>query len=110
MGQVHWSWEAEVKPGALENFKSALVRPWNVAAEEDEHTLENRWVVSESGESVKVYQKFSSAEAALAQFRTNDGWAKLDDYLNPTAIFVSGDYGDTLDFLRAHGAIFMLDL
>ena len=110
MGHVHWSWEAEVKAGALENFKSALVRPWNVAADKDEHTLENRWVVSESGESVKVYQKFSSAEAALAQFRTNDGWAKLDDYLNPTAMFVSGDYGNALDFLRAHGAIFMLDL
>ena len=58
--------------------------------------------------AVKVYQRFTSS--GLIKFTTNDGWAKLDDYLEPTGMFVSGDYGNDLDFLRAHGAIFMLNL
>ena len=110
MGQVYWSWEAEVKTGELENFKAQVVKAWNAVAEADAQTLENQWVVNESGDAVKVYQRFTSASAAFAQFAVNDGWGKLDDYLNATGMFVCGDYGTELDFLREHGAVFMLDL
>jgi hypothetical protein len=40
----------------------------------------------------------------------NNGWEKLDDYLLPSGMYVSGDYGKTLDFLREHGAVFMRNL
>ena len=110
MTEVSWSWEADLKEGMLEGFQAKVVAPWNAVAESDEDTLLNYWVVDEAKICVKVYQRFTSAAAALAQFTTNDGWAKLDDYLEPTAMYVSGDYGKDLDFLREHGAIFMLDL
>jgi hypothetical protein len=110
MSDVSWSWEADLKDGVLEAFVANVVAPWNATAEADEETLLNYWVVDEAKTCVKVYQRFISSAAALAQFTTNDGWAKLDDYLEPTGMFVSGDYGKDLDFLRAHGAIFMLDL
>ena len=110
MGKVCWSWEADVKEGKLESFKSDVVLAWNIAAEADENTLCNRWVVDEAMSAVKVYQQFTSAQAAFAQFAVNEGWEKLDDYLEPTAMYVRGDYGNDLDFLREHGAIFMLDL
>ena len=110
MSDVSWSWEADLKDGVLEAFMANVVAPWNATAEADEDTLLNYWVVDEAKTCVKVYQRFTSSAAALAQFTTNDGWAKLDDYLEPTGMFVSGDYGNDLDFLRAHGAIFMLNL
>ena len=110
MGKVSWSWEADVKEGKLESFKGDVVLAWNIAAEADENTLCNRWVVDEAMSAVKVYQQFTSAQAAFAQFAVNEGWEKLDDYLEPTAMHVRGDYGNHLDFLREHGAIFMLDL
>ena len=110
MGQVYWSWEAEVKPGELENFKGNVVRGWNETAAKDSNTLINQWVIDEGGCSVKVYQRFTSAKHALAQFADNPGWEKLDDYLEPSAMFVCGDYGNELDFLREHGAVFMQDL
>lgn len=110
MSDVSWSWEADLKEGMLEDFKANVVAPWNAVAESDEDTLLNYWVVDEAKTCVKVYQRFRSSAAALAQFTTNNGWAKLDDYLEPTGMFVSGDYGSELDFLRAHGAIFMLNL
>lgn len=110
VGRVSWSWEADLKEGKLDRFRAHVVAPWNAVAAADENTLMNQWVVDEALSSVKVYQQFTSAKAALAQFVDNDGWGKLDDYLEPTAMYVSGDYGKDLDFLREHGAIFMLDL
>ena len=110
MSDVSWSWEADLKDGMLERFTANVVVPWNAAAKSDEDTLLNYWVVDEAKTCVKVYQRFRSSAAALAQFTTNNGWAKLDDYLEPTGMFISGDYGSELDFLRAHGAIFMLNL
>jgi hypothetical protein len=110
VGQVSWSWEADVKEGKLASFKNDVVVPWNIVAAADVDTLINRWVVDESLSAVKVYQQFTSAQAAFAQFAVNEGWGKLDNYLEPTAMYVCGDYGKDLDFLREHGAIFMLDL
>ena len=110
MTEVSWSCEAAPKDRTMEGFRANVVAPWNAVAESDNDTLLNYWVVDEAKICVKVYQRFTSAAAALAQFTTNDGWAKLDDYLEPTAMYVSGDYGKDLDFLREHGAIFMLDL
>lgn len=110
VGQVSWSWEADVKEGKLASFKNDVVVPWNIVAAADADTLINRWVVDESLSAVKVYQQFTSAQAAFAQFAVNEGWGKLDNYLEPTAMYVCGDYGKDLDFLREHGAIFMLDL
>lgn len=109
MGQVYWSWQADVKAGELENFKTLVAR-WNVIATQDSQTLFNEWVVSETGDSVHVNQRFTDAEAALAQFESNVCWEELDDYLEPTAMYVCGDYGSTLDFLREHGATFMARL
>ena len=109
MGQVHWFWQGSVKSGELENFK-ALVAQWNAIAAEDSNTLFNEWVVSDDGNTVRVDQRFTDAESALAQFETNDCWGQLDDYLIPQAMHVSGDYGTTLDFLREHGATFMKPL
>ena len=106
MGQVYWSWQADVKEGELTNFK-ALVERWNAIAAEDPDTLFNAWVVSEDGRSVRVDQRFTDAETALAQFAVNECWEKLDDHLVPAAMYVCGDYGTTLDYLREHGAIFM---
>lgn len=110
MGTVSWSWEANVKPGKLEDFINQVVGPWNIVAEADKDTLLNQWVVDEIGVSVKVYQRFASAHSALSQFESNDYWKKLDDYLEPTGMYVSGDYGAELDFLREHGATFMLEV
>lgn len=110
MGEVYWSWEADVKDGHLESFKQNVVAQWNEVAAQDEHTLSNQWVIDEAGSAVKVYQRFTSAEHAFAQFAVNTGWKKLDDYLLPSGMYVSGDYGKTLDFLREHGAVFMRNL
>ena len=110
MGQVSWSWEANVKEGKLARFKKDVVVPWNIFAAADPDTLINRWAVDESLVSVKIYQLFTSAKAAFDQFAVNECWGRLDEYLEPTAMYVFGDYGKDLDFLREHGAIFMLDL
>ena len=109
MGQVYWSWRAEVKDGELSSFK-ALVQHWNAIAAEDPDTLFNAWTVSEDGRIVRVDQRFTNAKTALAQFEVNDCWGKLDDHLNPASMYVCGDYGTTLDFLREHGATFMESL
>jgi len=109
MGQVYWSWQADVKKGELNNFR-ALVERWNAIADEDPDTLFNAWVLSEDGRSVRIDQRFTDAESALAQFEVNDCWEKLDDHLDPTAMYVCGNYGTTLDYLREHGAIFMESL
>lgn len=109
MGQVYWSWQAEVKSGKLENFR-ALVARWNAIAAEDPDTLFNEWMVSEDGRTVRIDQRFTDAASALAQFETNYCWGKLDDHLSPEAMHVCGDYGTTLDFLREHGATFMKSL
>lgn len=109
MAQVYWSWQATVKTGELANFK-ALVERWNSIAAKDPDTLFNAWVVSEDGGSVRVDQRFTNADTALAQFDVNDCWGRLDDHLEPTAMYVCGDYKMTLDFLREHGAIFMNSL
>ncbi len=92
MGQVSWSWEADVKEGKLARFKKDVVVPWNIFAAADPDTLISRWAVDDE------------------QFAVNECWGKLDEYLEPTAMYVFGDYGKDLDFLREHGAIFMLDL
>ena len=109
MGQVYWFWQAEVKPGALAGFRELVLR-WNEIADKDNDTLFNQWVVSEDSATVQVDQRFTNADAALAQFAVNDCWGKLDDYLNPIAMHVCGDFGTTLDFLREHGAVFMKSL
>lgn len=109
MGQVYWSWQANVKDGELTSFK-ALVSRWNSIAAEDPDTLFNEWVVSEDGRAVHVNQRFTNAETAFAQFAVNDCWGRLDDHLEPTSMYVCGDYGETLDFLREHGATFMKSL
>ena len=109
MGQVYWSWQADVKPGQLAEFR-ALVERWNAIADDDPNTLFNAWEISEDRCSVQVNQRFVSAEAALAQFESNGCWVELDNFLNPTAMYVCGDYGSTLDFLREHGATFMKSL
>ena len=84
MGQVSWSWEADVKAGKLARFKKDVVVPWNIFAAADPDTLISRWAVDESLASVKVYQLFTSAKAAFGQFAVNDCWGKLDEYLEPT--------------------------
>ncbi|MGI9234714.1 MAG: hypothetical protein ACR2RD_13860 [Woeseiaceae bacterium] len=109
MTQVYWSWQAEVKDDELSNFKE-LVKRWNAIAAEDPNTLFNAWTVSEDGRTVRVDQRFTDADTALAQFELNDCWGELDDYLVPAAMYVCGDYGKTLDFLREHGATFMESL
>lgn len=106
MAEVYWSWSAEIKPGELANFK-ALAKHWNKIAATDPGTLFNAWVISEDGQSVQVNQRFTNAATAFAQFDVNECWHKLDDHVNPTSMFVCGDYGKTLDFLREHGAVFM---
>lgn len=106
MGQVYWSWQAELKDGELSNFK-ALVTRWNSIAAEDPDTLFNAWTISEDGKTVRVDQRFTTAETAFAQFAVNDCWGDLDDHLVPASMHVCGDYGKTLDFLREHGATFM---
>ena len=108
MGQVHWSWEAELKEGELENFKS-LIKQWNIIASEDSATLSNEWFISDDGRLVRVLQTFSDANSALNQFGVNL-WSALDNHVTPKEMYVSGDYGDTLDFLREHGATFMVQL
>ena len=67
------------------SFHVNVVAPWNATAA-DEDTLLNYWVVDEAKTCVKVYQRFTSSAAALAQFTTNDGWAKLDNYLEPADV------------------------
>ena len=109
MGQVYWTWEADVQPGELENFM-ALVQRWNDIARADEHTLYNNWVVNEDKTSVRVDQRFTNAAAAMAQFRVNTCWGELDNYLQPTGMTVCGDFTTELDFLREHGARFMAPL
>lgn len=109
MGQVHWTWRGEVKPGEFENFKRLVAR-WNSFASKDPNTIFNAWVASEDRGTVRVEQRFTDADAALAQFGVNDCWKKLDDYLTPSSMYVCGDYGVTLDYLREHGAIFMESL
>jgi hypothetical protein len=109
MGQVYWSWQADLQPGELENFKG-LVRRWNAIAEADEDTLHNDWVISEEETSVRVDQRFTNASAAMAQFQVNRCWGELDNHLIPTAMHVCGDYGTGVDFLREHGATFMQPL
>ena len=70
MSDVSWSWEADLKDGLLEAFMANVVAPWNATAEADEDTLLNYWVVDEAKTCVKVYQRFTSSAAALAQFTT----------------------------------------
>lgn len=106
MAEVYWSWQANVKAGELENFGALVIR-WNAIAASDPDTLFNAWVVSEDGQTVRVDQRFTSAATALAQFDVNDCWGRLDDHVVPAAMYVCGDYGTTLDFLREHGATFM---
>ena len=68
-----------------------VVAPWNATAEADEDTLLNYWVVDEAKTCVKVYQRFTSSAAARCPSspQTTVG-QKLDDYLEPTGMFVSG--------------------
>ena len=109
MGQVYWTWRGEVKLGEFANFK-LLVARWNGFASKDPNTLFNVWTVSEDSSTVRVEQRFIDADAALAQFDVNDCWKQLDKHLTPSSMYVSGDYGVTLDYLREHGAIFMQSL
>ena len=82
MGQVSWSWEADVKEDKLARFKTDVVVPWNIFAAADPDTLINRWAVDESLASVKVYQLFTSAKAAFDQFAVNDCWGSWINILN----------------------------
>ena len=108
MGQIHWSWEAEVKEGELENFR-ALVKRWNKIANKDPENLSNEWMISEDSRSVRVTQTFTNSAAALNQFESNL-WASLDKHVIPKQMYVCGDYGNTLDFLKKHGATFMVQI
>lgn len=109
MGEVYWYWQGEVKAGEMANFQ-VLVERWNAIAASDPATVFNAWTVSEDGRSVQVHQHFTSAEAALAQFEVNTCWGNLEEHLRPSAMYVCGDYGTALDFLREHGAVFMESL
>ena len=109
MSQVYWTWRGEVKPGEFANFKRLVAR-WNGFAIKDPNTLFNAWTASEDSSTVRVEQRFTDADAALAQCDVQDCWELLVERLTPSAGFFRGDYGVTLDYLREHGAIFMQSL
>ena len=75
--------------------------------EADEDTLLNYWVVDEAKTCVKVYQRFTSL--AAFQFHHKRRLGKVRQLSIQLGCLFLGTTGD-LDFLRAHGAFFMLNL
>lgn len=103
---VHWTWEADIKPGMLESFKE-LVATWTEIASKDPQTVFSNWTISECATHVRVDQCFENSSAAMAQFFVNRHWSELDNFLSPTAMIVCGDIKGDLEWLRGHGAVFM---
>ena len=103
---VHWTWEADIKPGMLESLKE-LVATWTEIASKDPQTVFSNWTISECATHVRVDQCFENSSAAMAQFFVNRHWFELDNFLSPTAMIVCGDIKDDLEWLRGHGAVFM---
>ena len=106
---VYWTWQADIQPGKEEGFRKLASR-WAMIAEADEATLESGWTISEDGKSVRVDQRFRDSASANAQFKVNDCWKQLDDYLVPTSMVICGAFREDLDWLREHGALFMKPL
>lgn len=103
---IHLTWEANIKPGEDEGFKT-LAKNWAEIAAKDPGTLYSDWTISEDGRSVRVDGRYVDAAATMAQFGANL-WGELDKHLTPTGMVVCGKLSSELEFLREHGAKFMV--
>lgn len=103
---IYLTWDADIKPGQEEGFQT-LARKWAEIAAKDPDTMYSDWSISEDGKSVRIDGRYKDAAATAKQFGTNL-WGELDNHLKPTGMVVCGKLSKELEFLREHGATFML--
>lgn len=105
---IHVTWTADIKPDQDDGFR-ALATKWAEIAANDPDTRYSSWTIGEDGKSVRLDALYADAAATMAQFGANL-WGELDTYLTPIRMVVCGKLDSKLEFLRGHGAIFMVPI
>ena len=89
---VSWLFEVDIKEGQLDNLR-ALIREMAERTEANEpDTLNYEWSISEDGAAGQVYERYVSAEAALAHLASfNENFAdRLMSMADPRRMTIYG--------------------
>jgi hypothetical protein len=109
--QINITWEADVLPGGLDDFK-ALAKRWEAISSKDPNTLYSKWLIAEDRSKVRLAALFTDAQSAQDQFPKNL-WHELDvliadNKIDATSMVIGGELGEPLEFLREFNAEFMV--